>query len=95
LKELLYQKAKEQSWQILSLEVMPDHVHVFLEADPTDAPHRIVNQFKGFTSHVLRKEFKELTTKLPTLWSRSYYIGSVGHVSEDTVKKYIETQRNS
>jgi putative transposase len=93
LKKLLYQKAKEQDWQIEALEIMPDHVHLFLSADPTDAPCRIVNQLKGFTSHELRKRHTWLKSRLPSLWSRSYYIGSVGHVSEKTVNAYIENQK--
>jgi putative transposase len=53
----------------------------------------IVNRLKGFTSHELREEFQWLKSRLPTLWSRSYYVGTVGHVSEKTVKAYIENQR--
>jgi putative transposase len=93
LHQLLYQKAAELEVTILALEIMPDHVHLFVESDPTEAPAHLVNQFKGFTSYTLRSEFAELKSRLPTLWSRSYYIGSVGHVSEATVKKYIENQK--
>ena len=75
-------------------EVMPDHVHIFIKTKPTLAPHYIVQQLKGYTSRVLRKEFKELRTKLSTLWTRSYYCESIGHISEETVKKYIEDQKN-
>ena len=92
LKELLYEKAEENKIVIEALEIMPDHVHLFVCADPTEAPQRIANQFKGYTSRILRKEFARLHSRMPTLWSRSYYIGSVGHVSEETVKKYIEAQ---
>jgi putative transposase len=66
---------------------VPDHVHLFVSADPTEAPQRLANQFKGYTSRILRQEFASLKFQLPTLWSRSYYVGSVGHVSEDSVKK--------
>lgn len=76
------------------MEIMPDHVHIFIQANPVDAPHYIVQQLKGFTSNILRKEFPSLKSRLPTLWTRSYYCESVGHISEDTVKKYIKEQKN-
>ena len=95
LKELLYEKAEENKMVIDALEIMPDHVHLFVSVDPTKAPQRIANQFKGYTSRILRKEFADLRSRMPTLWSRSYSVGSVGHVSEETVKKYIEAQETS
>ena len=92
LRELLYQKAKEIKAEIHAVEIMPDHVHMFVESDPTMAPARLAAQFKGFTSHQLREEFPWLKSYLPSLWSRSYYIGSIGAVSEATVKRYIANQ---
>ncbi len=93
LRVLLSEKAGELEMTIHALEVMPDHVHVFLESDPTLCVAEIVNRLKGSTSHALRQEFPHLRSRLPTLWSRSYYAGTVGHVSERTVRAYIETQR--
>jgi putative transposase len=93
LRELLYEKADNMGVQIEALEIMPDHVHLFISADPTEAPQRLANQFKGYTSRILRQEFASLESRLPTLWSRSYYVGSVGYVSEDSVKKYIANQK--
>jgi putative transposase len=93
LKELLIEKAKELQVKIETLEIMPDHLHLFVKANPTLSPHYIVQQFKGVTSNKLRKEFPELM-KIPTLWTRSYYCESVGHISENTIKKYIEDQKN-
>jgi putative transposase len=93
LKELLFQKAKENDWQIDNMEVMPDHVHIFIKTTPSDSPALVAAQLKGFTSHQLRKEFTCLRSKLPTLWTRSYYAESVGHISEDTIKKYIDEQK--
>jgi putative transposase len=94
LKELILEKADALGLIIEKMEVMCDHVHLFVKASPVDAPHFIVNQLKGYTSFVLRNEFPELKSKLPTLWTRSYYIESVGHISEDTIKRYIEEQKN-
>ena len=95
LKELLYEKADELNVTIEALEVMPDHVHLFVSADPTEAPQRLANQFKGYTSRILRERFPHLRARLPSLWSRSYYVGSVGTVSEETVKQYIADQKRS
>lgn len=94
LKELLYEKAAELEAEILALEIMLDHVHLFVESDPTKAPAHIAAQFKGYTSRVLRQEFPWLRSRLPALWSRSYYVGSVGHVSDATVRRYIEGQKS-
>jgi putative transposase len=94
LRELLQEKATRIDVTIETLEIMPDHVHLFIKTTPVNSPHYIVQQLKGYTSRVLRQEFAGLKTRLPTLWTRSYYIESVGHISEATVKKYIETQKN-
>ena len=93
LKTLLVAKAQELKATLHTLEVMPDHVHMFVESDPGMAPAKLAAQFKGYTSRVLRQEFRHLRSQLPSLWSRSYYIGSVGHVSEATVRRYIEHQK--
>ena len=93
LKALLAEKAAELGLTIHALEVMPDHIHVFVESDPTRCVAEIVNRLKGYTSHVMRKEFSSLRSRLPTLWSRSYYAGSVGQVSAATVERYIAEQK--
>ncbi len=90
LKTLLYDKAKTLNVEIEGLEIMPDHVHLFIAVPPTDAPQHYANQFKGYTSRVLRQEFEHLRTGLPCLWSRSYYCASAGHVSADVINEYIE-----
>ena len=93
LKTLLDMKAQELKVTLHTLEVMPDHVHMFIESDPGMAPAKLAAQFKGYTSRLLRQEFRHLRSQLPSLWSRSYYIGSIGHVSEATVRRYIEQQK--
>lgn len=93
LKELLHMEAKELGIEIEVMEIQPDHVHVFITGQPNEAIQHIVNQLKGCSSRMLRSEFAELRAKLPCMWSRSYYVGTVGHVSEYTIKKYIEAQR--
>lgn len=68
--------------------------HVFTKATTNDAPVYIVSQLKGFTSFTLRKEFPKLKSRIPTLWTRSYYCETIGHISEKTIKKYIDEQKN-
>jgi len=92
---LLHEKAKDISVSIETLEIMPDHVHLFIKASPVDSPHFVVQQLKGYTSRIMRKEFKMLRTRIPTLWTRSYYCESIGHISEKTVEKYIEDQKDA
>lgn len=93
LRLLLYKKAYEIGISIEEMQIMPEHVHLFVKAPPTASPHWIVQQLKGYTSHELRMQFPSLKTRLPTMWTRSYYIESCGHISEDTVRKYIEEQK--
>ena len=93
LKELIAEVAVENEMTVRSLEVMPDHVHLFVEADPTLCVAEIVNRFKGRSSRVLRQEFPKLRSRLPTLWNRSYYAGSVGAVSAAVVRRYSEAQK--
>jgi putative transposase len=95
LKELLHEKASELHCTVKALEVMPDHLHLFVDCPPTLAPQQLANQFKGYTSRILRDEFPHLCSRLPSLWSRSYYVGSTGHVSTETSQNYIEQQKRS
>jgi putative transposase len=92
LRVLLYDKCEERSWSVEALEVMPDHVHLFVRTDPTASPAHIAHQLKGYTSRVLRGEFPILRSRLPTLWSKSYFVASVGRVSEATIRQYIDEQ---
>lgn len=94
LKKVMETKAKELGVDIISLEIMPDHIHLFVKCKPTFAPHQLVKQFKGNSSRILRTEFPHLKSRIPTLWTNSYYCESVGHISEETIKKYIDDQKN-
>ena len=76
-----------------SMEVMPDHVHLFVKSNPIIPVHHIVSQFKGYSSRVLRDEFPWLRSRLPSLWTHSYYCETIGHISEETIRKYIEDQK--
>ena len=94
LKQLLPEIATSLECSIETMEIMPDHVHIFVKCSPVHSPHYIVQQLKGHSSRILRQEFPKLKTRLPTLWTRSYFAESVGHISEETVKNYINEQKN-
>jgi putative transposase len=90
---LVHEKAKELGCEVLKLVVNPDHVHLFIQGDPTLPANRIVGEIKGYSSRVLRKEFPELRSRLPTLWTRSYFVSTAGDVSSRVIEQYIEKQR--
>ena len=81
--------------ELIELEIMPDHVHLLIEVDPQFGIHKLVKNIKGYTSKILRQEFKVLTTKLPTLWTNSYFISTVGGAPLSIIKQYIENQKRS
>jgi putative transposase len=94
LKELVLEQQKKYFYQVLEIEVMPDHIHLLLNSNPKIGINNQINHIKGYTSRILRSEFKSLRTRIPTLWTRSKFISSVGSVSLEVVKKYIENQKN-
>jgi putative transposase len=94
LEQLLYQQAETLDCTIITLEVRPDHVHCFLNATPELAPKQIMHRVKGATSRLLRKEFP-LLRRMPSLWTRSYFVSTAGTVSSETVQRYISNQRKS
>jgi putative transposase len=95
LKRILLDTAGERLSEVIELEVMPDHVHLLIEVDPQYGIHRLVRQLKGRSSRMLRREFPSLTTRLPTLWTNSYFVSTVGGSPLAGVKQYIENQKRS
>ena len=93
LAKLIREAADLRDMTVHALEIMPDHVHLFIETDPRWAPAEFVGKIKANTSRVLREEFSHLRTRMPTLWSRSYYCATVGTVSETTIRRYIAAQK--
>lgn len=94
LREIFYEVAKENDVEIKALEIMLDHVHMFISFDPRQHIHKIIQQFKGKSSRILREKYPSLKSRLPSLWTRSYFCCTVGHISEEVVMKYIENQKN-
>lgn len=93
LKELLEQIAKDIKVEIIEMEIMPDHVHLLIEVDPQFGIHKAIKRFKGATSRYLRLEFPELKSKLPTLWTNSYFVSTVGGAPLEVIKQYIQLQK--
>jgi putative transposase len=95
LKEIIQQVCTECSAELFTLEVMPDHVHLLVEIDPQYGIHRLVRQIKGRSSRLLRQEFPRLRSRLPTLWTNSYFVSTVGGAPLEVLKQYIEQQKRS
>ena len=96
LKTLVREKCSRLGIRVGTMEVMPDHVHLFVQCPQHLAPAFVVAQLKGYTSYALLREFPWLNRRRshPALWGSSYYCETVGHISEDTVRRYIENQKN-
>ena len=94
LKEIIEQTATELQADVIELEVMPDHVHLLGEVDPQFGIHKLVKRIKGRSSRLLRQEFSWLKSRLPTLWTNSYFISTVGGAPLAVVKQYIEQQKD-
>lgn len=95
LKELILEKQETYGYAVMGMEVMPDHVHLLLDVNPQIGIAKIVGQIKGYTAHMLRTEFPWLKKRLPSLWTRSKFVSSVGAVTLEVVKRYIDTQKGA
>ncbi len=93
LKDILQEVASDLQADIIEMEIMPDHVHVLVEVDPQFGIHRFVKTAKGRSSRLLRQEFPSLKRRLPTLWTNSYFVSTVGGAPLAMVKQYIENQK--
>ena len=94
LKEIIQQVADDLECEIIELEIMPDHVHILCEVDPQFGVHKFVKRVKGLSSFLLRKQFPTLKSRLPTLWTNSYFIFTVGGAPLAVIKQYIENQKS-
>ena len=92
LEQIILQVADELGIKVLELAINLDHVHLFISAYPTMPVHKIIRKIKGRSSNILRKEFPELL-KLPSLWTHSYFVSTIGAVSKETIEKYIRAQK--
>ena len=95
LKQIIREICAERECNLIELETMPDHVHLLVECDPQYGVHRLVKQIKGRSSRVLRQEFDSLRSRLPTLWTNSYFVATVGGAPLGIIKQYVANQRNA
>ena len=79
--------------EIISLEIMPDHIHLLVEVEPQFGIHKLIKNIKGVSSRILRSEFPVLKSRLPTLWSNSYFCSTVGGAPLEIIKQYVENQK--
>lgn len=93
LKQIIRTVAEECGAEVIELEVMPDHVHLLVEVDPQFGVHKLVRKIKGRSSRLLRDEFRWLRSRLPTLWTNSYFVATVGGAPLAVIKQYIEQQK--
>lgn len=91
-KEIVKDICDELEISIIAIECDRDHAHIFLNCLPKLSPSDIMNKIKGVSSRLIREEFEELS-KMPSLWTRSYFVSTAGNVSSETIKKYVEEQR--
>ena len=91
-KTLVKEKCEEMEINIIAIECDKDHTHMFLNCLPIQSPSDIMQHIKGYTSKILREEFIQLS-KMPSLWTRSYFVSTAGNVCSETIKKYVENQK--
>jgi putative transposase len=91
LEQIINEVAAEHEWMVIEVAIQPDHVHLFIRANPCTLPLDIPRLIKGRCSRYLRDEFPQLR-KLPALWTRSFFLSTAGNVGQETVRKHIERQ---
>jgi putative transposase len=93
LKEIIQDVCTESKAELLELAVRPEHVHLLVEVHPQYGIHRLVRAMKGRSSRLLRQEYPWLRSRLPTLWTNSYFVSTVGGAPLEVIKQYIENQK--
>ena len=93
LAHIIYENQEKYKYKVLELEIMPDHVHLLLDVSPKVGVFVVICKIKGLSSRFLREKYESIRKRLPTLWTRSSFISTVGAVSLSVVKNYIENQK--
>lgn len=93
LKAIIEEVCDLRRSEILAVELMPDHVHLFVEVDPQYGIHKLIKEIKGKSSRILRQRFPHLRSRLPTLWTNSYFVSTVGGAPLSVIKQYVENQK--
>ncbi|MCI6697006.1 MAG: IS200/IS605 family transposase [Solobacterium sp.] len=90
--ELVKLKCEEMEIEIIAMECDKDYAHLFLNCLPTQSPSDIMQQIKGYTSKILREEFAKLS-KMPSLWTRNFFVSTAGNICSETIKQYVKNQK--
>ena len=93
--EIIREVCADNSVSIIEVETMPDHVHLLVSVDPQFGIHQLAKRIKGRSSRLLRQEFPSLRRRIPTLWTNSYFVATVGGAPLEIVRQYVENQRNA
>ncbi|MCQ2969844.1 MAG: IS200/IS605 family transposase [Clostridium sp.] len=91
-KYLVKHICEEMEIEVIAIECNNDHTHMFLNCLPSLSPTDIMQKIKGITSRALRDEFQELR-KMPSLWTRNYFVSTAGDICSETIKNYVESQK--
>ncbi|WP_163784256.1 IS200/IS605 family transposase [Mycolicibacterium doricum] len=94
LKDIIVEVIEEKGAWLIEMETMPDHVHLLVEVDPQLGVHKLVKAIKGRSSRLLRQEFPWLKSRLPTLWTNSYFVATVGGAPLSVINRYVESQKD-
>lgn len=94
LVQIIGEVCDEHGVEVVEVETMPDHVHLLINVDPQFGVHKIARLIKGRSSRLLRQEFPSLKRRIPTLWTNSYFVATVGGAPLEVVRQYVENQRN-
>ena len=92
-KELVLESQEAYGFVVRAIETMTDHVHLLISIPPTEAVGIMIGKIKGMTAKVLREEFTHLKSRLPNLWTRTYFVASTGGVTLEALKQYVESQK--
>jgi putative transposase len=95
LKDIIKEVCIELDSEMIEMEVMPDHVHLLVEVDPQLGVHKLIKRIKGRSSRFIRSEFPKVRSRLPTLWTNSYFVSTVGGAPMEIVKQYVENQKHA
>ncbi len=95
LVEILREEARDRHAEVVALEVLSDHVSLVVDADPQFGIHRLVKRLKARSSHDLRREFPHLRSRLPALWTHSYFVVTIGGTRPAAVRRYVVAQRHT
>lgn len=92
LKQIIEEFVSTTTNEIIEMEVNSDHIHLLVECDPQFGIHKLVKRIKGLSSHTIRNEFSTARTRVPTLWTNSYFCSTTGGATLETIKQYIQNQ---